>query len=286
MKRKWMLGGLLVLLVAMLSSCWTDVDPGYVGVRIWKRGTKAGQIEVLDVGRHDWAYAADDTFFPTYKQNYVWTKNPAEGSPNDESITFPIEGLTITIDVGIEFEVDKEKVGVIYSEYRQTLEGITDGAMRNYIRDAILSEAKVYNNMEKFITENEIATLIDAVEVNAQSYFAGKGITISQVYLVGAPEYPQSVVTSIEEKIKATQVAIQRENELREAEAAAKKNVAEAQGKADALLATATAEAEANRLLERSLTDGVLQKMWIDKWDGNLPEVMPGDSNLMMNLGN
>ena len=39
----------------------------------------------------------------------------------DESITFPIEGLTINVDVGIEFSVDAVNVEKIYSEYRQSL---------------------------------------------------------------------------------------------------------------------------------------------------------------------
>lgn len=267
---------IIMALVAMLlfTSCWVDVDPGYVGVRVWKRGKKAGTIETLPVGRHDWSLTADDTTFPTYKQNYVWTQDRAEGSPNDESIIFPIEGLKIGIDVGIEFSVIQDSVGTIYSEYRMNLEGITDGPMRNYVRDSILNTAKDYTNMEQFISNNEIANLITTVEEKTRLYFNDKGIGVSKVYLVGAPRYPESVVNSIEAKIEATQRAIQRENELREAEAQAKKDIAMAESKA-----------QTNRLLERSLTDRVLKQQWIEKWNGQLPEVITGDSaGIMIDL--
>lgn len=269
---------LLLLLVLLMSSCYVDVDPGYVGVRTYKRGDKAGQIEILPVGRHDWKMEVDDTTFPTYRQNYVWTKDPMEGSENDESITFPIEGLTIGVDVGIEFSVISESVDKIYSAYRMDLLGITDGPMRNYVRDSILTQVKDYSNMESFITNNEISTLITKVEADTKAYFKDKGIDISKVYLVGAPRYPQSVVSSIEQKIKSTQVAIQRENELREAEAEAKKQIAKAEGEAKAELERAKASSEANRLLQNSLTKNIIDKLWIEKWDGHLPEVVSDSS--------
>lgn len=50
------------------------------------------------------------------------------------------------------------------------------------------------------------------------------------------------------------------ENEVKVAEAEAKK-----------LVVAAEAEAEANRLRTQALTPQVLEKMWIDKWDGTLP---------------
>ena len=38
--------GLMVLLILLLTSCFVDVDPGYVNVRVWKRGSKAGEVEL------------------------------------------------------------------------------------------------------------------------------------------------------------------------------------------------------------------------------------------------
>lgn len=275
---------LSVLATIALAGC-VRIEQGYVGLKAWELGSQKGEIEVFGVGR--WAknfVKASWTKYPTFKQNYVWTKDRAEGSPNDESFTFPIEGLIIGIDVGIEFSADAAKVVEIFAEYRKTLDEITDGPMRNYVRNAILDAAKAYSNMETFITNNEISDLMDTVQEAVTEYFEPKGLLVSQIYLVNAPRYPATVTAAIEEKIKATQRAIQRENELRETEAAAAKKEAEAKGEAAALIATATAEAEAKKLLQSSYTPEILKAMWIEKWDGRLPEVLPGDSDLMMSL--
>lgn len=45
-----------------------------------------------------------------------------------------------------------------------------------------------------------------------------------------------------------------------------------------ALITRAQGEAEAQRLLQITLRDEVLQKLWIEKWDGKLPEIVT-DSN-------
>jgi hypothetical protein len=276
---------LMAVIIVALSGC-VRIEQGYVGLKAWELGDSKGEIEVFGVGR--WArngVKASWTKYPTFKQNYVWTADSTEGSKNDESFTFPIEGLIIGIDVGIEFSADADRVVEIFSEYRKKLGEITDGPMRNYVRDAILDAAKSYSNMEQFITENEISGLMDAVQESVTAYFKPKGLAVSQVYLINAPRYPASVTSSIEAKIKATQQAIQRENELRETEAAAKKKVAEAEGQAaarvasanaeaKAMIAIAQAEAEANALKQKSYTPAVLQAMWLDRWNGVLPEYM------------
>ena len=48
------------------------------------------------------------------------------------------------------------------------------------------------------------------------------------------------------------------------------------------------AEAKANELLEKSLTDKVIQEKYIAKWDGKMPSVVAGeDTGIMIpSLGN
>jgi len=277
---------IIAALVSLTFAGCTRIEQGYVGLKAWELGDQKGEIETFGVGR--WAtnmVQATWTKYPTFKQNYVWTKDPTEGSKNDESFTFMIEGLEIGVDAGVEFSVDPQKVVAIFSEYRLSLPEITDGPLRNYVRDTILDEAKGYTSMEKFITNNELSDMMNEVEISVQAYFSEKGINVSQVYLVNAPRYPKIVTDAIAKKIESTQVAIQKENELQGATADAAKIEAAAIGDANAMLTRATAEAEAKLLLQKSYTPEILQAMWIEKWDGKLPEVMPGDSNLLMNVG-
>lgn len=58
---------------------------------------------------------------------------------------------------------------------------------------------------------------------------------------------------------------MQVENEVKVAEAQAKK-----------LIVAAEAEKKANELRQQALTPAILEKMWIEKWDGIVPTVITG----------
>jgi hypothetical protein len=51
------------------------------------------------------------------------------------------------------------------------------------------------------------------------------------------------------------------------------------------LITKAEGEAEAQRLQQQTLTKELIQKLYIEKWDGKLPTTMTGsDSGFMINL--
>ena len=58
---------------------------------------------------------------------------------------------------------------------------------------------------------------------------------------------------------------MQVENEVKVAEAQAKK-----------LIVAAEAEKKANELRQQPLTPAILEKMWIERWDGTVPTVITG----------
>ena len=55
--------------------------------------------------------------------------------------------------------------------------------------------------------------------------------------------------------------------------------VAVKKAEAEKMLVQARAEREANELKSASLTPAILKKMWIEKWDGSVPQVVTGGSN-------
>jgi len=62
--------------------------------------------------------------------------------------------------------------------------------------------------------------------------------------------------------------------------------VATAQGNAEAMLTEVRAKAEANKLEQASLTPMLIQKQWIEKWDGALPSTSLGSgTGVMVNMG-
>jgi regulator of protease activity HflC (stomatin/prohibitin superfamily) len=94
--------------------------------------------------------------------------------------------------------------------------------------------------------------------------------------LIGRFHFPQNVITALNAKIEANQRAQQRENELREAEAEAKKQIAKAEGQARCVILQAESEAAANHLLSKSVTSELIHWQAVQKWDGNLPHVTGG----------
>ena len=112
--------------------------------------------------------------------------------------------------------------------------------------------------------------------------------------IIGAIRVPPTVTAAIEAKIEANQRATQRENEVREAEAAANKSVAEAEGARQVKIKQAEGEAEANRKLAQSITPQLIQwrKLEIqqteaNKWNGTLPTTVLGGSGAipLINIG-
>ena len=96
---------------------------------------------------------------------------------------------------------------------------------------------------------------------------------VEKLYWIGRIKVPKAVKTAIDLKIKATQDAQRTENELRETEAKAKKNIAEAQGLAEAIRLRAIAEAEANRIVAQSISQNLIEYEKVKRWDGKLSQV-------------
>lgn len=76
----------------------------------------------------------------------------------------------------------------------------------------------------------------------------------------------------------------QRENELRTAKAEAAKRIAEARGIAESTLIKAEAQAKANRLLNSSITNTLVDYERTKRWDGKLPQITGGGTIPMINL--
>ncbi|MBQ5443868.1 MAG: hypothetical protein IIU29_01665, partial [Erysipelotrichaceae bacterium] len=78
--------------------------------------------------------------------------------------------------------------------------------------------------------------------------------------------------------VEAKQVAQQ--NKLR-AETEAETKIIEANAQAEVARIQADAEAYVNETTSESLTDKILQKMYYDKWDGVLPQIVSDGSMIL-----
>lgn len=92
-------------------------------------------------------------------------------------------------------------------------------------------------------------------------------------------DFSDAFEQAVEEKMVAEQNKLKADYEN-------EKKIASAEADAKAKIMAAEAEAKANELLEKSLTDKILQEMYIDKWNGQLPNTMLGEgTNTLIPIG-
>lgn len=262
-----------------LAAC-TKVPAGNVGVKVFLLGGEKGvDSEILGPGRYWIGWNEDLFLFPTFTQNYTWTREPDETGTEDESLTFQTrEGLSVNADVGISYSVRPEKVSIIFQKYRRGINEVTDIYLRNMVRDALVTYSSTLA-IESVYGEGK-AELMKKVEDEVRRQVDPIGINIERIYWIGNIRLPEVVTASLNAKIEATQRAQQRQNEVAEAKAEADKSVEKARGVAQSVLLEAKAQAEANKVLSESLTDELVRYKAIDKWDGSLPRFTGGQEPL------
>ena len=212
-----------------------------------------------------------------FTQTQVWTKDKNEGSPNDDSITFQtVEGLEVNADLGITYSLDPKNVTTIFQKYRKGIEEITNTVLRSMVRDAVINAAS--SKPIESVYGLKKADLIKEVEDTVRKQCADVGIIVEHIYWIGSLRLPPSIVNSINAKAAATQMTAQREQEIQQSKAEAEKLVAEAQGKADAQLAIAKANAQAINVEGDALRNNpsVIELRKMERWDGKLPQIVGG----------
>lgn len=109
----------------------------------------------------------------------------------------------------------------------------------------------------------------DALKARLEKY----GITVQDVSITSF-----TFSKAFNDAIEAVQIANQKI-------AQAQQELAQAKVDAEKKITQATADAEAQRLQQQTLTPELLQKMAIDKWDGKLPTTnASGNGGLLFNI--
>lgn len=275
----------VVVAAAGLCGC-ARVSAGYVGLKSTMVGTGRGMADVA-VGPAWVGYnilTENVMEYPTFVQTAVWTQSKDEGKPTNEEITFTTKSsMQVSADISLAYHLEADKTPQFYIKFRtDDLEKFTHGFLRNLAREKFDSIAGKYE-VEQIVGDN--AEFLGAVRAALQAEVAAVGVRIDQFGFIGAPRPPKTLMNAINAKLQASQLAFQKQNEVKQAEADAQKNVAEAEGEAKAILTRAEAQAEANRKLAQSLTPSLIEYEKLQKWDGALPQVTGGGAGVLLNLG-
>ena len=263
----------VVILIAFLSS-YTVISPGNTGVifNVW-----TGSLRTVPQGmawRMPWITQVQS--YPTALRTYTMVRRSGEGSSQvDDSIDLPTrEGQHITQDISVTYNTSEDQAGQVFKAFRGAdIEDIES----TFIRRTIITVAQ---NTAGQMSLSEVISarrndLQDNIQKNLSTEIEKMGFHLDKVNL-GASHLPASLETQMQQKMAAQQQAQQAEYELQKQQMLAKAEVAKAEGEAQSILVRAKAQAEANHLLQSTLTANLVQSKAIDKWNGVLPQVSGG----------
>lgn len=293
--------GVLFAVVFGMFGC-TRIGPGHVGIEVNLAGSSRGvQDYTVKTG---WLFYnplfTTVVEYPTYMQTAKWTRNMNEGdnpeSPKgaNEEISFnSAEGMQVTADISLSYQLMEQKIPQFYVTFRSDdVVHFTHGFLRNEARNAFNDVGSHYR-IEDILGAKKEAFVDEATKL-LQTRVTHLGVDIRQLGFIESPRPPQQVIDSINAKVQATQLALQKQNELIQSQAEAAKSVAFAEGQAKSAIAIANGEAEANRIRAASISPNILewQKLmvtdrWISRWNGAVPQVNAGGSvpGLLLNIG-
>lgn len=138
----------------------------------------------------------------------------------------------------------------------------------------ILTEA-FKEGVTQYTAEQLMANRTEAkeyIQENVKNRLGVYGITVVDANLTDL-NFSEEFNKAIEQKAVAQQEVEKAKQELEKVKVEAESRVENAK-----------AEAEAQRLQQQTLTDAMIKKMWIEKWNGQLPTTTTGDSGVMLNL--
>jgi len=269
MKKSRIFIAIIIASIALMSC--GRVDPGYVGVKVKTLGQNKGiEPEALDVGRYWMGIPYDLYTYPTFVNIYPFTKDPGEGSEKDEAFRFQsVEGITCDVDVAISCRADPTNAVTLFKTYRKEMIPIIKEMLRQDVNNYFVDYASKLRVDELYSTKK--MDMLNYAKEQLKEKVAPNGIIIDDISFKSDIRFPQQVQDAIIAKIEAIQLATQKQNEIVQAEADAKKMAAQAQGVADKILIEAKAQAEANKILAASITSTLVNYELAKAWNGISP---------------
>ena len=164
----------------------------------------------------------------------------------------------ITTKLAVNYKVLSDKAVDLYktvgNKYEETI-------LTPAIQESIKAVMSQYTAEQTITLRNEVSDkCLEEIQAKVEKY----GIYIAEFNIIDL-DFSASYSQAIEEKQVAEQKVLTAQQELEKAKIEAEKKVVEAE-----------ATNKANQLLKQNVTEKVLTKQFIEKWDGKLPETYAG----------
>ena len=241
--------GAVVFVAAFVLECFTIVPPGHVGVQV-----TMGNVN------------------PVALQSGVNFVNPISSVRNveirvkradlKEAQAGTKDLQSVHTDIVIQYNLSPTKVPTIYSQFGLNVD---DKILGPGVNEAFKAVTAHYNSEELITKRDQVsAEILNHVRAKVAPF----DIDVQGISLVNfgfSPEYQKA----IEAKVIATQQKQKAEQDLERIKVEAQSRIAQAEGEAKAIAIQASA-------IQNQGGAAYVQLKAIEKWDGNLPNVMSG----------
>ncbi len=257
-KTKWkkliIIGAAAIFVLIILLNSFTVVQAGHTGVVVTMGSVNEG---VLQEGIH---------FKVPFVQNVVKIDNRIQKlEVNTEAFSKDLQSVKTVL--AINYRVDTAKSYSIYKNIGADYENVLVVPAVNEVLKAITSQYTA----EESVTNRVLIS--DGLVKGLNEKLNDLGLYITDVNIIDF-DFSEAFITAIEEKQVAQQQLLKAETEKQTA-------ITNAQASAEAAKIKAEGDAKANKLLNDSLTDKVLENKKIDKWNGELPKVSGSGSTII-----
>ncbi len=183
------------------------------------------------------------------------------------------------IAMTIQYQILSDKVVDIATQYGKL--DILQNRIESVAIERVKSVLSAHKAMDIIAKRATISPDVEAAikELIGDEYY----VNVTTVVLDNI-DFSDAFEQAVEDKMIAEQAKLKAdyENEKKVANAQAQIDIAKAE--AEARMIAAEAEANANEIVSESITDKILEKNTIEKWDGKLPTVTSGNG-VMIDVG-
>ena len=245
------------------------IEPTQVGVHT-RLGALKGQ---LNPGLHFVIPMADKVYkYTTRLITYETSSNPNESLA--EYTDYPVDtttkdGQPVHIKYTVRFRINSDKVLEVYKQLGTEHE-VVEKLVKTDSRGHVRTLAREFAAQDLY--SGNIREFENVVTEELSKLFTNKGLTLDE-FVVRGIDFSQDYVKAIEQK--------QIERERIET---AKYRAQQEEYKKQQAITKAQGEAESQRLLQKTITKELLTKMYIEKWDGRLPQVVSGNNGLILDM--
>lgn len=241
----------IFLLITILCS-FTTIKSGEVGIKV-----RLGKITNENVKE-------GLNFMNPFTEEIVVVNIKVQKYENKDALSTSTKDMQIVnnIKVSINYQIDGTKAIDLYkkvgSNYKETV-------LEPAIQETVKGVISKYTSEELVTKRSEISLDINkTLDERIKSY----GISSISV-AINNFDFSEAYNQAIEKKAVAEQEVETSKNQLEKAKVEAETKKVKAQG-----------EAEANKLLESSLTQEIIEQQFIEKWNGQLPTTYAGEDIL------